>query len=111
MIRVLTLLVMCFLSPCGSYQVKHGVVSNLGSVTYPLCERVQNHITDLKRAAFDMSGFVKSAPCRNWPDYRTNTNGNFISIEFPSSFKMGDKVLVGGTLGLTVNGKDSRKWR
>lgn len=111
MIRALTLFAtVCLLSACGSYQVKHGVVSKLGSVTYPLCERAQNRITDLNRATFDMPDFVKSAPCRNWPDYRTNTNGNFVSIEFPSSINMGDKVLIGGTLGLTVNGKDSRKW-
>ena len=111
MIRALTLFAtVCLLSACGSYQVKHGVVSKLGSVTYPLCERAQNRITDLNRATFDMPDFVKSAPCRNWPDYQTNTNRNFIYIEFPSSINMGDKVLVGGTLGLTVRGKDSRKW-
>ena len=66
MMRALTLLLItCFLSACGNYQVKHGVVSKLGSVTYPLCERAQNRITDLNRATFDMPDFVKSAPCRN----------------------------------------------
>ena len=111
MIRVLTLLIStCILAACGSYQVKHGVVSKLGSVTYPLCERAQNRITDLNRATFNMSDFVRSTPCINWPDYKTNINGDFISIEFPSSINMGNKVLIGGSLGLSINGRNSSKW-
>ncbi len=57
-----------------------------------------------------MPSFVKSTPCGNWPDYKNNTNGDFISIEFLSSINVGDKVLIGGSLGLSINGRASSKW-
>lgn len=55
MMRELPLLITIFLlSACGSHKVEYGVASKTGVVFYPLCERAQYRITDLKRVSFMM---------------------------------------------------------
>ncbi len=103
MIRMLSLLVpLSLLIACGGYQMEYGIPSQTGVVFYPLCERSQQRIMDLNRLSFDMPIFVKNSPCRNWPDYKANIYKSSISIEFPSSINMGDKVLIGGHLGFNI---------
>ncbi|MCK9533627.1 MAG: hypothetical protein M0Q98_02910 [Pseudomonas sp.] len=99
-----------YLSACGSHKIEYGVASKAGVVFYPLCERTQSRITDLNRLNFDMPNFVKAEPCRNWPDYKTDIDKSSVSIEFTSIINMGDKVLIGGSLGLSINGRTSSKW-
>lgn len=111
MIRMLSLLVpLSLLIACGGYQMEYGIPSQTGVVFYPLCERSQQRIMDLNRLSFDMPIFVKNSPCRNWPDYKANIYKSSISIEFPSSINMGDKVLIGGHLGFNIVDTSSGRW-
>lgn len=98
-----------FLSACGGYRMKYGVTSKTGVTFYPLCERAQQRITDMKRASFELSDFIKEAPCRNWPDYSYWMQEDQVNISLPAKVYSGDAVLVGGIFGLYIIGNDYKK--
>lgn len=109
---VLTLLVsVCFLSACSVHEMEYGVASRTGVIFYPLCERSQQRIMDLKRASFDMPAMIKNSPCRNWPDYTHSLNDDRVGVSIPTRVVSGNTVVVGGALGLGINGRNyKKKW-
>lgn len=109
---VLILLVsVCFLSACSVHEMEYGVASRTGVIFYPLCERSQQRIMDLKRASFDMPAMIKNSPCRNWPDYTHSLNDDRVGVSIPTRVVSGNTVVVGGALGLGINGRNyKKKW-
>lgn len=110
MIKIYCLLLsVLFLSACGEHKMKYGVSSVAGITSYPLCERARQRITDMKRASFVLSDFVREQPCRNWPDYSLWMRQDQVSISLPAKIYSGNTVVIGGTLGLEIIGNDLYK--
>lgn len=97
----LLILPWALLSGCGGYKATYGVPSKNGLISYPLCDKAKQRITDMQRISFELPPLFKQAPCRNWPDYSYDLRTDSLYVSIPGVIANESQMSVGGTHGMS----------